>query len=228
MWENILFLFDIDGTIIKINYAGKKALSYSFNETFQKNNLLKNIDIAGKTDLSTFKKVIQKNNLQLKNDFETYWHKFKTIFAKKLIDLVSDYEWKLITDVDEVLRRIKNNKAKTGLITGNMKEGARIKLEMVSMKKYFPVGAYGDEHISRNNLATTALNRAESYYGQNFSRVIVIGDTPLDIISGKSINASTVAITGGSYTFKKLQKFKPDILVNSYKELLNSKFWAAI
>ena len=47
-----------------------------------------------------------------------------------------------------------------GLLTGNFKDGARIKLERFDLWRYFRCGAFGDDSPDRNALVPVALERA--------------------------------------------------------------------
>ena len=51
-----------------------------------------------------------------------------------------------------------------GLVTGNVYEGARIKLSRGNLFAYFPVGAFGDDALKREELPPFAIQRAEKYF----------------------------------------------------------------
>ena len=119
MWDKILFLFDIDGTLIKINYAGKIAFENSLQKTFNKSDLLKDISLAGRSDLATFKNVIAKKNIKLSKNFNYYWRRFQIYFEEELKTIANNYKWEKIDNLDKILNRILENNGKLGLITGN-------------------------------------------------------------------------------------------------------------
>ena len=71
----------------------------------------------------------------------------------------------------------------SALLTGNFEQGARVKLGHFNLWSRFTFGAFGDAHVNRNDLLPLALERARSM-GHAFergARVVVIGDTPLDV-----------------------------------------------
>ena len=103
-----------------------------------------------------------------------------------------------------------------------------IKLKKSNLYNLFPTGGFGNESTSRKIIAENALKRAKRYYKQDFKKIIVIGDTPLDIKAGNHLNAKTVAIAGGSYTMRDLRNYDADLTVINYDELLKSNFWAGI
>jgi phosphoglycolate phosphatase-like HAD superfamily hydrolase len=104
-----------------------------------------------------------------------------------------------------------------GLLTGNVREGARRKLRYYGLWQHFPFGGFGDEHTERCDIATAALAAARKYLnGQNgHGEVIVIGDTVHDIDCGRSIEARCVAVPTGHTTAEALRAGEPDVMVDT-------------
>ena len=57
-----------------------------------------------------------------------------------------------------------------GLVTGNIEEGARIKLLPTGLWPHFRVGAYGSDHMDRRHLPSLAARRAHALAGPRASR----------------------------------------------------------
>ena len=88
-----------------------------------------------------------------------------------------------------------------GLLTGNIRLGAEIKLRHFYLWEYFSLGAFGDENEDRNQLASLALERGREYIGNDLQpeEIVVVGDTVRDIECAKSIGARCLAVaTGGN------------------------------
>ena len=114
-----------------------------------------------------------------------------------------------------------------GLVTGNVREGARRKLQHFNLWQWFPFGGFGDEHVDRCDIAAAALASAHQHLGalanghtgangSNFDReVVVIGDTLHDIRCARSINARCVAVATGQSTAAELQTGEPDIVLRN-------------
>lgn len=83
-----------------------------------------------------------------------------------------------------------------GLLTGNMAEGARIKLEAFGLWQYFSTGAFASDSAIRNELPPIAIRRAEERTGLRFERheVCLIGDTANDVRAGKAHGLRTIAV----------------------------------
>ena len=90
-----------------------------------------------------------------------------------------------------------------GLLTGNLVEGARAKLEAVGIDpQMFAVGAYGTDHELRPELPAIAQRRAREMLGVEFigSQIVIIGDTPADVQCGRAIGARAIGVATGRYS----------------------------
>src|SRR6185503_18515418 len=113
-----------------------------------------------------------------------------------------------------------------GLLTGNVREGARKKLVHYGLWDRFAFGGFGDDHHERCDIAADALAAARLHInGQMNSgtgngngqsgQIIVIGDTPNDITCGRSIGARCVAVPTGFTKADDLRRTNPDLLVET-------------
>jgi phosphoglycolate phosphatase-like HAD superfamily hydrolase len=114
-----------------------------------------------------------------------------------------------------------------GLLTGNLREGARRKLTHYGLWDRFAFGGFGDEHMDRRDIAAAALAAARLHLNgkprktdANGERpadgqVIVIGDTLNDIVCGRSIGARCVAVPTGHTSAEVLRGGAPDVLVET-------------
>jgi phosphoglycolate phosphatase-like HAD superfamily hydrolase len=108
-----------------------------------------------------------------------------------------------------------------GLVTGNIEEGARIKLLPTGLWPHFRVGAYGSDHMDRRRLPSLATRRAHALSGYAFAppEVIVIGDTPHDIDCARHFGAVAIAVTTGQYTRDQLLADRPDHLFDDLADV---------
>jgi phosphoglycolate phosphatase-like HAD superfamily hydrolase len=99
-----------------------------------------------------------------------------------------------------------------GLLTGNLAEGANLKLRSAGFDPgRFRVGAYGSDAAHRPDLPPIAARRAEPFFGRvpSGGEVVIIGDTPADIACGKCIEARAVAVATGGYSVPDLAACGP-------------------
>jgi phosphoglycolate phosphatase len=102
-----------------------------------------------------------------------------------------------------------------GLLTGNIREGARLKLGHYGLFHHFSFGAYGDQHLQRDDVARDAMQIIEGFGNGavDRERVWVIGDTPLDIRCARCIGARCLAVATGWHSLEVLEKEGPDLLL---------------
>jgi phosphoglycolate phosphatase-like HAD superfamily hydrolase len=118
----------------------------------------------------------------------------------------------------EVLQRIaKHPRYLSGLLTGNIKPAAYLKLELTGLTEFFQLpGAFGDESFDRRDLPAIAAQRINEYLGANLQpeQFIVIGDTPNDIACARHFGARVLAVaTGRMHSQEDLLAYGPDALL---------------
>jgi phosphoglycolate phosphatase-like HAD superfamily hydrolase len=101
-----------------------------------------------------------------------------------------------------------------GLLTGNVTEGARIKLAPTGLYSLFQVAAYGSDSALRVELPAVAVARAEKLTGRRFAgkEIVVLGDTPADIECGAALGVKAIAVATGRHSLDELAGHKPDYL----------------
>jgi phosphoglycolate phosphatase len=92
--------------------------------------------------------------------------------------------------------------AHLGLLTGNVRRGAVIKLSRHGIYEHFIDGGFGSDHHDRNQLGPVALQRMQNATGTRYDNadVIVIGDTPKDIRCAEAFGAKCLAVATGQYS----------------------------
>lgn len=104
-----------------------------------------------------------------------------------------------------------------GLLTGNIRLGAEIKLRHTGLWETFEMGAFADDSEDRNLIAVAARDRGSRLLGKALrgEEVLVIGDTPHDIRCGRFIHAKVLAVATGGATLGELKEHQPDWLVEN-------------
>jgi phosphoglycolate phosphatase-like HAD superfamily hydrolase len=104
--------------------------------------------------------------------------------------------------------------------TGNLEEGARLKLEASGFNRYFPVGGFGSDAEDRPEVLRHGVRRAEERAGRRFqgADVLVIGDTLHDISAGKAIGAVTVGVATGHASVPELKAAGADCVLPSFDD----------
>lgn len=201
-----LILFDIDGTLIYTRGAGVKAFEKTFATEFNLPNAIENITFAGRTDPSLVQEIFERHQLEATSErmrrfFEAYVFWLDYLLCKTGGGICAGI-WNFIHGV----KKLKCPPI-LGLLTGNIRLGAEIKLRHYQLWDYFQTGAFGDDHSDRNVLAQIAQERASRLAGHGLSgdEILVIGDTPLDIACAEAIGARMLAVATGPYPVEQLR-----------------------
>lgn len=210
-------LFDIDGTLVLTGGAGEKAMYAAFEEVFGTRPTIQ-VKMAGRTDRAIARELF--DHLDVDHSLEN-WTKFRATYLRNLQEYLGRHHGYVCPGIPEVLDRLRQHTGvAVGLLTGNLREGARHKLSHYRIYHHFEgadamaLGGFGDEHCDRDLVAADALAAVQQKFNGSIApeRVWVVGDTPLDIKCARAIGARAVAVATGSYSTDDLAKESPDLL----------------
>jgi phosphoglycolate phosphatase-like HAD superfamily hydrolase len=227
MGKQKVFLFDIDGTLLHTGGAGTKSLTRSFQKIHGIENAFQGITLDGKTDPEIVKEAMGRHRvkqeikpMEIKEIFREYID-----FLKEEIIISPNYH--LMPRVKEMLEDLHGREnILLGIASGNIQQGAEIKLKRGGIYKYFRFGAYGSDAEDRGEVIRKAIKRGKNLLpGIELSKkdFYVIGDTPRDIIFGRQCHATTVGVATGRYSLEELRQLSPDFLLpdlTDYQTLL--------
>lgn len=192
-------LFDIDGTILKCFGAGKKALIQACQEVFGTVGRMHAVDFQGKTD-----PLILRESLSImgfgNDDIDRNTSALKQRYFHHLALHMHDSTSVLLPGVAELLGALSRvETVLLGLLTGNFRESARIKLDRFDLNRYFSFGVFGDDAAYRNDMPPIAKKIIFDNFGIDmpFEDIVIIGDTVYDIECAKSAGAISVAVGTG-------------------------------
>ena len=211
-----LILFDIDGTLITAGGAGTRSMNFAFRELFGIEEAFRNIPMAGKTDIQIMKEGLKTHGLPyLNGNVDRMTEKYIDFLTVE----INNPQRRLKRGVQEALGMMKGMNMTIGLLTGNLRTGARIKLGACGIDHYFIDGAFGSDHEDRDRLLPVALEKF-SARGLHFSpeQCVVIGDTPRDVQCARIHGAGCIAVATGPYSREELLKTDADIVVHSLSE----------
>lgn len=215
-------LFDIDGTLLLSDGAGRRSMERALTETFGVMGP-KSYRYGGKTD-----RLIVREKMRLEG------------FADDVIDATID------AAVAAYLRNLREEIARDrsalralpgvfalldavqaheglvlGLLTGNVVEGAELKLRAVDIApERFQVGAFGSDHEQRPMLPPIARDRASTLLGREVpaDRLVIIGDTEHDMTCGQPIGARAIGVATGGVPRAALEAHAPAAVFDDFTD----------
>jgi len=215
-----LVLFDVDGTLIRTHGAGVEAFARTFASVFGVHNGTERIKFAGRTDVSLVREMFALSGI-LAN--EENFQRFFQAYVHCLDDLMRGSKGEICPGVTDFIRDLERlpHPPVIGLLTGNIRLGAEIKLRHFKLWDVFHTGAFADDHEDRNEIAVVARERGNRVLNANLhgDQILVVGDTAHDIHCGRAIGAKVLAVLTGGHTVAELNKHHPDWLVKDLREI---------
>jgi phosphoglycolate phosphatase len=206
-----LLLFDIDGTLVRGGPA-KGAFHEALEAVFGTAGPIEGHNFSGKTDPQIARELLNAAGLssaEIDEGLPALWEEY----LSRMGDRLPDTPMTVISGVVELLKHLEGlEEAALGLLTGNIVEGARLKLGSAGLLEYFPIGGFGSDSEVREDLPAFAMERAAREWGRAFSPqdVVVVGDTPRDVACGQFGGTRTVAVATGRYGVAELEKTGAD------------------
>lgn len=215
-----LVLFDIDGTLIRSGGAGVRAFAQTFATEFKLPEATRNVVFAGRTDVALVRQILLANKLEpSRANFDRFFDRYPYWLDHFLHQL----EGGPCEGVREFIADLENDPRKPvlGLLTGNIRLGAELKLRRYNLWQHFQTGAFADDHEDRNCIAGVAQKRGKEFLKRPLAgqEILVIGDTAHDVECGKSIGAKVLAVATGGVKLKELTEHKPTWAVKDLREV---------
>jgi phosphoglycolate phosphatase-like HAD superfamily hydrolase len=169
--------------------------------------------MAGKTDIQIIKEGLTAHGL---SSDDHNLPSILSVYLKHLRTEILNKEKHINPGVVELLDTLKAMDGYwLGLLTGNIEQGAKIKLGAFDLNAYFSVGAFGDDNENRNLLLPIAIEKFRKMTGIriNCHDCIVIGDTPSDVLCAKPYGALSIAVSTGPYSYDALLETEADYVL---------------
>jgi phosphoglycolate phosphatase len=211
-------LFDIDGTLIHTRGAGMAALREGMREAFGIAEPTDRVAVHGRTDRGITRDFFRHHGV---DDIPAHWERFREAYLRVLPGTLAARPGTVLPGVLLLLETLAARRdIALGLLTGNTREGARIKLAHYGLDRYFAFGGFGDDHLERDDVAREALGEVASRLNGNVNleRVWVIGDTPMDVRCGRAIGARVIAVATGNHSRDELAGARPDHLATDFAD----------
>ncbi len=210
-----LVLFDIDGTMLWTDGAGRSAIRRALATELGIEGPFDEVRFDGKTDPQIIREILEladHPNPESEGDIAAVCARYLELLHDELETRRSRV--RVLPGVREVLGELEGrSQVVLGLLTGNLERGAYLKLTAADLEpERFSVGAFGSDAPHRSDLPAIAVERAVHKHGWTPERenVVIVGDTPADMTCGNGIGARAIGVATGSYSVAALRRAGAD------------------
>jgi phosphoglycolate phosphatase len=214
----VLVLWDVDHTLIETRGVGFAIYKRAFPAATGR-PLHTLAQVSGHTELDIMRETLRANGIQPTGEST----------AKLATALISGYEnareelattGRALPGAAATLERLAAEpRVHQGVLTGNLRDVARIKLEVFGLDSWLDLeaSAYGDDHSERPKLVTIAQTRASEHTGITFDNqhTLLIGDTPKDIETGLTAGVRVIAVASGKANAEQLRAAGATIILDN-------------
>ncbi len=208
-----LLLFDIDGTLVRVNGAGRDTIKHALSSLLDHPITTDGVSFSGRTDPNILASILEENGLPAG---ESEVSAALDAYVDAMTGVLTPEDVEVLPGVRPLLEQLHDHAdIQLALVTGNVEAIAYEKLGVHDLDEYFPIGAFGSDHADRNQLPHIASRRAAAHAGHDFQpeqQAVVIGDTPHDITCARAAGARAIAVCTGGYERAALSDQQPDVL----------------
>jgi phosphoglycolate phosphatase len=205
-------LFDIDGTLLRFKGLGKKAMGRAMEEVWGLTRPLEGVSFVGGTD-SAVATLVGKGR-----DRDAMWRRYLELLVASVerADGLAP-----LPGAVALLDALGTAGARIGLLTGNIRGGAEIKLKSVGLLGRFDLAlsAFAEDGESREEVAEAARTRCGS------AAISVVGDSVNDVRCARHIGARVMIVATGPQEPEMLAEEGPDLLVEDLSATADLAGW---
>jgi len=198
-----------------------RALSRAFEVNHVLPDAVKAVHPDGKTDPQIVREIMEACG----RDSECSPDMFASFFTSYLSFLKEEMavctQLRIMPGVRELLARLAGEPDFcVGVATGNIEEGAWLKLRYARLHQFFQFGGFGSDAEDRTEVIRHAIMRGTALVAPRWvEAAFVIGDTPRDIVHGKAAAARTIAVATGTYSLETLRSHQPDLALTTLEQI---------
>lgn len=210
-----VLLFDIDGTLLTTGGAGRRAMALAFQDFYGREDACQSFSMSGMTDRAIMKAGLANIGQEATESTVDALLEAYLVHLTQEVQKVEASRYRVHPGMQEAVERARNQDGvAVGLGTGNLREGARVKLSRVGLYEHFAFGGFGCDHEERAELIRRGALRGAEQLGEPLEacRVVVIGDTPKDVQAAHAIGASCIGVTTGSFQEEALRQAGADFV----------------
>lgn len=209
-------LWDIDQTLIEVGRATRAAYSAAFGKAVGR-PLDQPWAFHGRTELAAVAHVLAAHDVPATPELTDT---FVSLIVAELHDRADEIrrDGRVLPGAVEALRAVAQLPGvHQSVLTGNLYSLAVLKLAIFELTDYFDlrIGAFGGDDLDRLALPAHAWRRAHAELGHSFAGAdtVIVGDTVLDVATGKGAGARVLAVATGPADCAELAAAGADVVL---------------
>ncbi len=213
-------LFDIDGTLVRLDGVGRYALvaavgSLTPHAPQAVSAFIHGMDFRGRTDAMLLNEIADHFGLVVADVR-------RRLYARYLAALTAQVASRTVQPLPGVvslLALLKKRSVGVGLLTGNVRAAARVKLRPAGLEYLVQeLGGFANHGHARVDIAQYVISKL-AQKEVSAKDVVVIGDTQHDITAAHAVGAQAVAVATGWTSVEDLRVANPDALVEDLRDV---------
>ena len=212
----LLVLWDVDQTLVEVGGATRRAYAATFDKVVGR-TLDQPWQFNGRTELAAVADVLRVHGVA---PSPAAVDSFITLLVDELCAREDEVrrEGRVLPGADAALRSCRAEaRVHQSLLTGNVFPLAAWKMSVFGLAEHVDlrIGAYGGDSVERAALPAHAWLRAERHLGHRFSgaNTVIVGDTLLDVATGRAVGARVVAVATGPAAAADLRAAGADVVL---------------
>jgi phosphoglycolate phosphatase len=214
--EPLLVLWDIDQTLIEAGGATKLAYAAAFRRATGQ-RLEAPWQFNGRTELAAATEVLRAHGV---NPSRTLVDSFIALVVEELLGRADQMrcDGRVLPGAEDALVACRALPGvHQSVLTGNVYPLALLKMTVFGLVEHLDlqIGAFGGDAVDRLELPAHAWRRAGQHLGRRFvgADTVIVGDTLLDVATGKSAGAHVVAVATGPASPAELRTAGADVVL---------------
>ncbi len=228
-----IILFDIDGTLVKAGGAGARALDFAVETMTGHKKACDSIQLQGATDKTNFVNAFAAGagRKPTKRELDALTRKYVDRLPHEVRWSVKAKKYLKVKGVEKFLEKLAGRRdVMVGLGTGNLKDGAFIKLEPSGLMKHFAFGGYGCDSHHRSEVLRKAVQRAARIARTSIKdgEVYVIGDTHRDVEAAKEAGYHSGVVLDGFGDRALIMRSNPELIAKDFAAMKPWLIWLGL
>ena len=217
-----IVLFDIDGTVLTFDGPppgpGRTSLERAMRDLHAFDRATEGIRVAGGTDRALARSMLRRAGA---DESDEAIERVIACYLGHLEAILREHRYRPIGDVALAVRLLEQAGAVVGLATGNVRQGARLKLHSAGLATAFHIdrGGYGCDAEPRADIVRTGVERCRAAANAG-APIVVVGDTEHDVRAGRAVGARVVGVARDEEGRRELANAGADAIVDACGEAL--------